>query len=109
MSWIVSFYRSSIGKKAVMAVTGFFLFGWGFLHMVATLKVYLGPEHYNEYARFLITRGAPLLPTRTVLIIVRVLLLIAVSLHIAAATRLPLMNRRARPIGYHRRDYPAAT
>ncbi len=109
MSWIVSFYRSSIGKKAVMAVTGFFLFGWVFLHMAGNLKVYLGPDHYNEYARFLITMGAPLLPNRAVLIFVRALLLIAVYLHIDAATRLTLMNRKARPIGYHRRDYPAAT
>lgn len=109
MSWIVSFYRSSIGKKAVMAVTGVFLFGWILLHMLGNLKVYLGPEHYNEYARFLITMGAPLLPNKTALILVRTLLLIAVYLHIDAAVKLTLMNRRARPVGYERRDYPAAT
>jgi succinate dehydrogenase / fumarate reductase cytochrome b subunit len=109
MSWIVSFYRSSIGKKAVMAVTGFFLFGWILLHMLGNLKVYLGPEHYNEYARFLITMGSPLLPNRTALIVVRTLLLIAVYFHIDSATRLTLMNRKARPVAYRRRDYPAAT
>lgn len=109
MSWIVSFYRSSIGKKAVMAVTGVFLFGWILLHMLGNLKVYLGPEHYNEYARFLITMGAPLLPNKTALYLVRALLLIAVYLHIDAAVKLTLMNRRARPVAYERRDYPAAT
>src|SRR4051812_10618817 len=46
-SWIVEFYRSAIGKKAVMAITGVFLFGWIFLHMAGNLKVYTGPEHYN--------------------------------------------------------------
>jgi succinate dehydrogenase / fumarate reductase, cytochrome b subunit len=109
MSWILSFYRSSIGKKAVMAVTGFFLFGWIFLHMAGNLKVYLGPEHYNEYARFLITMGAPLLPPRFALIVVRTLLLIAAYLHIDSATRLTLMNRAARPVDYRQRTYPAAT
>jgi succinate dehydrogenase / fumarate reductase cytochrome b subunit len=108
MSWIVGFYRSSIGKKAVMAVTGFFLFGWIFLHMLGNLKVYLGPDHYNEYAKFLITMGAPLLPNKSALIIVRTLLIIAVFLHIDAATRLTIMNRKARPIAYRDRDYPAA-
>lgn len=107
--WILSFYRSAVGKKAVMAVTGVFLFGWIFLHMAGNLKVYTGPEHYNAYARFLITMGAPLLPNKGTLIAVRVLLLIAVWLHIQAATQLTIMNRRARPIGYGGRDYVAAT
>jgi succinate dehydrogenase / fumarate reductase cytochrome b subunit len=109
MSWIVSFYRSSIGKKAVMAVTGAFLFGWILLHMLGNLKVYLGPEHYNEYAQFLVTMGAPLLPNKTALIVVRTLLLIAVFFHIDAAVRLTLMNQAARPIGYRQRQYPAAS
>src|SRR5205085_3306743 len=107
-TWIGGFYRSAIGKKVVMAVTGVFLFGWVFLHMVGNLKVYLGPDHYNEYAKFLITMGAPLLPNKTALIIVRTLLLIAVYFHIDAATRLTIMNRKARPVGYRERDYPAA-
>lgn len=109
MSWIVSFYRSSIGKKAVMAVTGAFLFGWILLHMLGNLKVYLGPEHYNEYAQFLVTMGAPLLPNKTALILVRTLLLIAVVFHIDSAVRLTLMNQAARPIGYRQRQYPAAS
>src|SRR5216684_8254107 len=108
-SWIVGFYRSAIGKKAVMAVTGVFLFGWILLHMLGNLKVYTGPEHYNAYAAFLITMGAPLLPNKAALIVVRVLLLIAVWLHIQAATQLTLMNRKARPVGYTDRDYVSAT
>lgn len=107
-NWIGSFYRSAIGKKAIMAVTGLFLFGWIFLHMLGNLKVYLGPDHYNEYAKFLITMGAPLLPNKTALIVVRTLLLIAVVLHIDAATRLTIMNRKARPVAYQNRDYPGA-
>lgn len=108
-SRIVGFYHSAIGKKAVMAVTGVFLFGWILLHMLGNLKVYTGPEHYNAYAAFLITMGAPLLPNKAALIVVRVLLLIAVWLHVQAATQLTLMNRKARPVGYTERDYVSAT
>lgn len=107
-SWLLGFWHSAIGKKAVMAVTGFFLFGWIFLHMAGNLKVYTGPEHYNAYAAFLITMGAPLLPAKGALYAVRALLLIAVWLHIQAATQLTLMNRRARPVGYADRDYVSA-
>jgi succinate dehydrogenase / fumarate reductase cytochrome b subunit len=108
-SWILGFYHSAIGKKAVMAVSGAFLFGWILLHMLGNLKVYTGPEHYNAYAAFLITMGAPLLPNKAALIVVRVLLLIAVWLHIQAATQLTIMNRKARPVGYTERDYVSAT
>lgn len=108
MSWIIGFYRSSIGKKAVMAVTGVFLFGWIFLHMLGNLKVYLGPEHYNTYAKFLITMGSPLLPEKGALIIVRTLLIVAVFLHMLSAIQLSIMSKKARPIDYRDRDYPAA-
>src|SRR5438477_6174186 len=108
-TWIGSFYRSAIGKKAVMAVTGVFLFGWIFLHMLGYLKLYLGPEHMNEYAKWLITMGAPALPDKTALIIVRTLLLIAVWFHIQAATQLTIMNRKARPTAYNQRDFVTAT
>jgi succinate dehydrogenase / fumarate reductase cytochrome b subunit len=109
MSWFSRVYHSAIGKKAVMAVTGVFLFGWIFLHMVGNLKLYLGAEHLNAYAAWLITMGGPALPNRAALWIVRVLLIVAVWLHIQSATQLTLMNRRARPIDYRERDYPAAT
>ena len=74
---IAGFYRSAVGKKAVMAATGIFLFGWIFAHMVGNLKVFMGPEHFNEYAALLRTMGAPALPHTTLLWIVRALMVIA--------------------------------
>jgi succinate dehydrogenase / fumarate reductase cytochrome b subunit len=108
-TWIGSFYRSAIGKKAVMAVTGVFLFGWVFMHMLGNLKLYLGPDHFNEYAKWLRTMGAPAIPNDLPLWIVRGLLLIAVWFHIQAATQLTLMNRRARPVAYNQRDFVTAS
>lgn len=109
MTWIGSFYRSALGKKAVMAVTGIFLFGWIFAHMLGNLKIFLGPEHLNEYAKWLRVMGAPAMPNSALLWIVRALMFVAVWLHIQAATQLTLMNRAARPVAYSQRDYVVAS
>ena len=109
MTWIGSFYRSALGKKAVMAVTGVFLFGWIFAHMLGNLKVFLGAEHLNTYAQWLRTMGAPAMPNSAMLWVVRVLMVVAVWFHIQAATELTLMNRRARPVDYRVRGYEKAT
>lgn len=92
-----------------MAITGIFLFGWIFAHMLGNLKLYMGPEHLNEYAKWLRTMGSPAVPYEVPLWIVRGLLLIAVWLHIQAATQLTLMNRAARPVAYEERDYVVGT
>ena len=109
MTWVGNFYRSAIGKKAVMAVTGVILFGWIFLHMVGNLKLYFGPEKMNQYAVWLRDLGAPLLPHEGALWLMRILLIVCVVLHIHAAYALTIMNRKARPVGYRDRDYLAAT
>ena len=44
MSWWLRLYRSSVGKKAVMAITGAALFGFVLAHMVGNLKLYLGKD-----------------------------------------------------------------
>ena len=51
--WPVEFYRSAVGKKWVMALTGIMLMGFVFAHMVGNLKVYLGAEEFNHYGEFL--------------------------------------------------------
>ncbi|HEX8251973.1 MAG TPA: succinate dehydrogenase cytochrome b subunit [Thermoanaerobaculia bacterium] len=109
MTWFGNFYRSSIGKKAVMAITGLILFGWIFLHMVGNLKLYTGAVHMNEYAHFLRAMGAPAVPESGVLWLMRLLLLACVVFHIHAAYALTQMSRRARPVDYSRRDYVKAS
>jgi succinate dehydrogenase / fumarate reductase cytochrome b subunit len=109
MTWLVNFYRSSIGKKAIMAVTGLILFGWIFLHMVGNLKLYTGPVHMNEYAHFLKAIGAPAVPESGVLWMMRLLLLACVVFHIHAAYALTRMSAAARPIGYRDRQYVKAS
>jgi succinate dehydrogenase / fumarate reductase cytochrome b subunit len=102
--WPASFYRTAVGKKAVMAVTGIVLFGFVFGHMLGNLKIFLGAESYNHYAEWLREIGYPALPHSGFLWIFRLLLLGSVALHITAATQLTIMNRRARPQRYVRKN-----
>jgi succinate dehydrogenase / fumarate reductase cytochrome b subunit len=91
----VSFVGSTIGRKVVMAVSGIVLVGFVIAHMAGNLLVYLGPHALNEYSLSLreVLHGAGLW-------IARAGLLLAVVLHIWAATSLTLGERRARPVGY---------
>ena len=86
---------SSIGKKVVMATTGLVLFGFVVGHMVGNLQVFLGAQALNEYAEFLrhFLHGQGIW-------IARFGLLVAVALHIWAATTLTISNWSARPEGY---------
>ncbi len=118
MTWFGNFYRSSIGKKAVMAVTGLILFGWIFLHMLGNLKLYMPPHEDREgvmrpavdiYAVGLRELGAPFAPETAVLWLTRIILIVAVVLHIHAAYSLTRMASEARPVGYRDRQFVKAT
>jgi succinate dehydrogenase / fumarate reductase cytochrome b subunit len=102
MSWFTDFTRSSVGKKAVMAVTGIILFGFVLIHMIGNLKLYEGPQKLDSYAGWLREVGSPALPNEGMLWIARLVLLAAVALHIWAAYSLSRDNRAARPRNYER-------
>lgn len=93
MNLLSRVYRSSIGKKYIMAVTGFVLFLFVVGHMLGNLQVYLGPEPMNAYAAFL--KSKP-----TLLWAVRAGLLLVALLHITSAVQLAAENRNARPERY---------
>lgn len=92
---VARFWSSTIGKKAVMAVTGIVLVGYILAHVTANLLVFVGPEAIDGYAAKL--REFPVF-----LWGVRILLLVAVILHIVAAAQLGSRARAARPVAYHR-------
>ena len=108
--WPVQFYRSAVGKKWVMALTGIMLMGYVFAHMVGNLKVYLGPEEINHYGEFLRDLLVPLLPRTVTLWILRIGLIGAFAFHIHAAYGLTRINQRARAEGGYvsKRDWQAA-
>lgn len=91
------FWRSTNGKKIVMAVTGCILFLFIVGHLLGNLLIYAGPARYNSYAAFLHFDG-------TLLWIIRSILIVSVILHIEAAAQLWLRKKRARPVGYSRKE-----
>lgn len=107
--WLLDFYGSAIGKKAVMAVTGIMLLGFVLVHMLGNLHMYQSAEKMNEYGEYLRTIGEPILPRSGFLWILRSGLILAFILHIHSAATLTIMNRQSRDIGYKGgRTYVAA-
>jgi succinate dehydrogenase / fumarate reductase cytochrome b subunit len=90
------FWQTTVGKKAVMAVTGFILFGFVVGHLLGNLQIFISPERLNHYAELL--KSAPAL-----LWGVRLTLLASVALHMWAAISLTLLDLSARPIRYYRK------
>ncbi len=103
MNRLVAFWDSSVGKKAVMAVTGIIgvLFVIG--HMVGNLQVFQGAERLNAYGHLL--HG----PLNELVWGARVVLLLALVLHVVAAYQLTMRNRAARPVEYATRTPQVST
>lgn len=88
-----AFWESSVGKKAVMAVTGIVLVAYLLTHVAANLLVFAGPARINAYAAMLHGSGAALWGARLVLIV-------ALALHVVAAVQLTRRKQAARPVSY---------
>ena len=99
---VLRIYASSIGAKAVVAVTGLLLFGFVMAHLLGNLQLWEGREAMNGYAAFLQSQGPLLWVMRGGLLGVFVV-------HIATAARLVWRNRGARPTPYAREATVKAT
>jgi succinate dehydrogenase / fumarate reductase cytochrome b subunit len=93
---VARFYESTIGKKAIMAVSGLILFGFLIAHMLGNLQVFLGREVMNRYAETLHGNPALLWTARSIL-------LVSVVLHIWSSFQLAMMKKEARPVAYVKR------
>lgn len=102
MAWLLKFWGSTVGKKAVMAVTGILLVGFVFLHMVGNLQMFLGADVMNRYAALLKSTGE-------LLWVARAGLFGAAVLHIVSAVQLTMINRAARPQDYAKREPQVST
>ena len=102
MAGLRGFYASMVGKKVVMGVTGLIGIGFVVLHSLGNLLVFRGPEAINSYSHFLKSTGELLWALRVVLIV-------AVVLHVIAAVQLTRQSRAARPIAYTKRETQVAT
>ena len=99
---MLAFWRTTIGKKIVMAVTGLILIGFLLGHVAGNLLVFRGAATLDAWSAFL-KRSLP------VLWAVRAVLLASVALHVVAAAQLTMLDRAARPRAYARTSPQAAT
>jgi succinate dehydrogenase / fumarate reductase cytochrome b subunit len=86
-------WDSSVGKKAIMGVTGLIWVAYLITHMLANLLVFEGPAKINGYSAFLHGTGGALWAARLVLFV-------ALILHIVAAVQLAERRHEARPARY---------
>lgn len=100
---MLRFYRSTVGKKILMAVSGIIGVAFLILHMLGNLQIFQGPAKINGYAAML--HG----PLAEVVLAQRVVLLVAVVVHVLMAWQLTMRARAARPAAYAQRKPQAAT
>jgi succinate dehydrogenase / fumarate reductase, cytochrome b subunit len=97
---LTSLWRSTIGKKYVMAVTGLIWFGYLIVHLWGNLKIYAGPPFLNDYGGFLRTVGEPFFGFSQLLWVARIILIPAFIVHIWAAIQLTTRDNASRPTKY---------
>lgn len=94
MQRLSAFWDSTVGKKIVMGLTGIVLVSFVLVHMAGNLQIFLGPDKFNGYSRFL---QHDIIELTWLL---RAGLLVSVILHVTSAIQLTLRNRAARPVAY---------
>ncbi|MEN9733970.1 MAG: hypothetical protein RLZ45_1965 [Verrucomicrobiota bacterium] len=93
MDLVGRIWRSSLGRKYIMAGTGALLFGFLIAHLAGNLQVFGPPELINTYAYFLKSKPGLVWGARLGLLAV-------VGLHVLSAVSLSAQNRAARPVPY---------
>jgi succinate dehydrogenase / fumarate reductase cytochrome b subunit len=102
MTWLLDFWRSSIGGKVTMAITGVLLFGFVVVHLLGNLLLLSGPDAINAYAKWLFDKGV-------LLWLARLGLLAVFVLHVVTGIRLARANKQARPVAYSKQSTVQAT
>jgi succinate dehydrogenase / fumarate reductase, cytochrome b subunit len=93
MNWLVKTFGTQVGKKLLMAVTGFSFMLFLFVHLMGNLLLYQGPDAFNAYAARLHSLGV-------LVTVAEIGLLIFAGVHIIAGLLLFIENFRARPVRY---------
>jgi succinate dehydrogenase / fumarate reductase cytochrome b subunit len=102
--WLGEVWRSTIGKKIIVAITGIILALFVIAHALGNLHAFQGNGSGGEspidhYANWLRTIGEPATPRSFLLWVERSILIIALVLHVTAIVQLTRRNQAARPGG----------
>ena len=86
-------FSDSIGRKAVMAVTGLLMVLFVVMHLLGNLSIFAGPDGINAYSEKLHSLGP-------VLWVFRIVMIVAVVLHVVLSIQITLENAAAKPQKY---------
>ncbi|SEA54731.1 succinate dehydrogenase subunit C [Desulfuromusa kysingii] len=89
----MNLFKSTVGRKILMAVTGLMLVGFITVHLLGNLSVFAGADAINAYAKHLHDLG-PLVW------VFRLVMLLLFAVHITFGVQLYLENRAATPDNY---------
>lgn len=94
MSWISQTFSSTIGRKVLTAVSGFFLIIFLIGHVSGNLLLFYQDEGqaFNMYANFM--------TSNQLVQVIRYLTYISIIVHIVYSIGLTIYNRKARPVSY---------
>ncbi len=93
----------------LMAGSGLLFVGFVLMHMYGNLKAFAGHDAFNEYAHHIREIGEPILPHEGFLWISRVVLVLALVVHVYAAVVLWRRAAKARPVSYVVKKHTGAT
>lgn len=90
---------SSLGRKIVMSLSGFFLITFLLVHLGVNLTLFIGADTFNGASHFMATN--PLIQ------VMQYVLAAGFIVHIVMGIRLELKNRASRPIKYSKNNAAA--
>ncbi|MDQ1397106.1 MAG: succinate dehydrogenase / fumarate reductase, cytochrome b subunit, partial [Acidimicrobiaceae bacterium] len=102
-------YKTTIGKKVLVAVSGILGLGFVVAHMIGNLHAFQGPAQVNHYGEWLRNMGEPAVPRSFLLWALRLLLLGGLILHVGLTMQLAVRSRASRQSRYGEHDMVQAS
>ena len=90
---MLNFFRSTVGKKYLMGLTGLIWMGFVLSHMLGNMLILVSPDLYNAYGHAIVSNKPLLYGAETVLIL-------GLIVHVTTAIQLTIKNKKARPDRY---------
>lgn len=94
-------WTTGVFVKQLMAISGLFFVLFLLFHAYGNLKMFLGPEAYNDYAHWLhVDALVPILPHGGFLFVFRAIMIVMIVFHIVSAFWVWARAKQARRQGY---------
>jgi len=97
-----SFYNLLIGKKFLLAITGFILIGFVLVHLLGNLFIFAGRDILNNYAN-------ALHENKILFIISNIIIITSLISHIYISIQITLVNRKAKSIKHINQEHIRAS